>query len=36
MVPDLLEPTDEIKALAYAVVPSLNEAKIEIDKLLYG
>jgi HAD superfamily hydrolase (TIGR01509 family) len=34
MVPDLLEPTDEIKALAYAVVPSLNEAKIEIEKLL--
>jgi HAD superfamily hydrolase (TIGR01509 family) len=34
MVPDLLEPTDEIKALAYAVVPSLNEAKTEIDKLL--
>jgi HAD superfamily hydrolase (TIGR01509 family) len=34
MVPDLLEPTDEIKALTYAVVPSLIEAKIEIDKLL--
>ena len=34
MVPDLLEPTDEIRALAYVVVPSLIEAKIEIEKLL--
>ena len=34
MVPDLLEPTDEIKCLAHAVVPSLNEAKIEIGELL--
>jgi HAD superfamily hydrolase (TIGR01509 family) len=34
MVPDLLEPTDEMKSLAHAVVPSLIEAKIEIGKLL--
>lgn len=34
MVPDLIEPIDEIRSLAHAVVPSLNEAKIEIDKLL--
>ena len=33
MVPDLFEPTDEIRSLAYAVVPSLNEAKKEIEKL---
>ena len=36
MVPDLLEPTDEIKSLAHTVVPSLNEAKIEIGEMLYG
>ena len=36
MVPDLLEPTDEIKSLAHIVVPSLNEAKLEIEKLLYN
>lgn len=34
MVPDLLEPDDEIRSLAYLIVPSLNEAKIEIEKLL--
>lgn len=34
MVPDLLEPTDEIRSLAYAVVPSLKEAKREIEKLI--
>ena len=34
MVPDLLEATDEIKSLAHAVVPSLHEAKREIEKLL--
>ena len=33
MVPDLFEPSDEIKALTYAVVPSLIEAKKEIEKL---
>ena len=33
MVPDLFEPTDEIRSLAYAVVPSLHEAKKEIEKL---
>ena len=34
MVPDLFEPTHEIESLAYAVVPSLNEAKKEIEKLM--
>lgn len=34
MVPDLIEPTDEIKSLAHIVVPSLNEAKLEIENLL--
>ena len=34
MVPDLLEPTDEIESLTYAVVPTLNEAKLEIEKLI--
>jgi HAD superfamily hydrolase (TIGR01509 family) len=33
MVPDLLAPTGEIEALAYAVVPSLVEARDLIDKL---
>ena len=36
MVPDLSEPTDEIRSLAHAVVPSLHEAKREIEKLLTG
>lgn len=34
MVPDLIEPNDEIKSLAHKVVPSLNEAKLEIENLL--
>lgn len=34
MVPDLIEPTDEIESLAHIVVPSLNEAKLEIANLL--
>lgn len=33
MVPDLLEPSDEVRSLAHAVVPSLVEAKAEIEKL---
>jgi HAD superfamily hydrolase (TIGR01509 family) len=33
MVPDLVAPTDEIRALAYAVVPSLIEARELIAKL---
>jgi HAD superfamily hydrolase (TIGR01509 family) len=34
MVPDLIEPTAEIKSLAHIVVPSLNEARLEIENLL--
>jgi len=34
MVPDLIEPTDEIKSLAHIVLPSLNEAKLEIENLI--
>ncbi|MFC1532215.1 HAD family hydrolase [Thermodesulfobacteriota bacterium] len=34
MVPDLIGPTEEIKSLAHIVVPSLNEAKLEIENLL--
>lgn len=34
MVPDLLQPTDEIRTLAHVVVPSLTEAISEIRKLL--
>jgi HAD superfamily hydrolase (TIGR01509 family) len=34
MVPDLLEPNDEIKSLAHIIVPSLNEVKLEIENLL--
>lgn len=34
MVPDLAQPTDEIRALAHAVVPSLKEAQEVISQLL--
>ncbi len=34
MVPDLIEPTDELKSMAHIVVPTLNEAKLEIENLL--
>jgi HAD superfamily hydrolase (TIGR01509 family) len=34
MVPDLAQPTDEIRALAHAVVPSLREAQEIISQLL--
>ncbi len=34
MVPDLIGPTDELKSLAHIVVPTLNEAKLEIENLL--
>ncbi len=34
MVPDLAQPTDEIRALTHAVVPSLHEAQEVIGKLL--
>ena len=34
MVPDLAQPTDEIRALAYAVVPSLCDAHGVISQML--
>jgi len=34
MVPDLLAPDDEMKSLARTFVPTLNEARLEIEKLL--
>jgi HAD superfamily hydrolase (TIGR01509 family) len=34
MVPDLAQPTDEIRALTHAVVPSLHEAREVISQLL--
>jgi HAD superfamily hydrolase (TIGR01509 family) len=34
MVPDLIEPDEELRRLAFAIVPSLNEARSEIEKLL--
>jgi HAD superfamily hydrolase (TIGR01509 family) len=34
MVPDLVQPNDEVRSIAYAVVPSLYDAKREIENLI--
>jgi hypothetical protein len=34
MVPDLKQPSDEVRGIAHGVYPSLTEARAEIERLL--